>query len=362
VCNNTVSYQREPSISIMPKLNHSQVHQIVAIIFSLFFSVTGFSQVTDARFAPSDDYSIDEAFFKLPPGRSVGATSGLGIHPDGSAFWVFDRCGAQDCRGSDLAPIMKFDREGNHLFSFGANLFQRPHGLSVDRDGNVWVTDDVGSRDIDTVSQAKGHQVFKFSPEGELLMTLGSPGIPGDGPDTFNMPSAVVVAPNGDIFVGDGHGPRSNARIVKFNSRGDYLMTWGSFGEGLHQFHTPHALSMDSAGRLFVGDRGNDRVLIFDQSGNFLDEWKQFGRPSGMFIDDNDLLYVADSSSSNTPQSNLGFEEGIRVGSVRDGRIILFIKDTDASGSQEGVTADSDGNIYGSLTAGMALRKYSLSQ
>ena len=346
----------------MPKLNHSQVHQIVAIIFSLFFSVTGFSQVTDARFAPSDDYSIDEAFFKLPPGRSVGATSGLGIHPDGSAFWVFDRCGAQDCRGSDLAPIMKFDREGNHLFSFGANLFQRPHGLSVDRDGNVWVTDDVGSRDIDTVSQAKGHQVFKFSPEGELLMTLGSPGIPGDGPDTFNMPSAVVVAPNGDIFVGDGHGPRSNARIVKFNSRGDYLMTWGSFGEGLHQFHTPHALSMDSAGRLFVGDRGNDRVLIFDQSGNFLDEWKQFGRPSGMFIDDNDLLYVADSSSSNTPQSNLGFEEGIRVGSVRDGRIILFIKDTDASGSQEGVTADSDGNIYGSLTAGMALRKYSLSQ
>ena len=346
----------------MPKLNHSQVHQIVAVIFSLFFSVTGFSQVTDARFAPSDDYSIDEAFFKLPPGRSVGATSGLGIHPDGSAFWVFDRCGAQDCRGSDLAPIMKFDREGNHLFSFGANLFQRPHGLSVDRDGNVWVTDDVGSRDIDTVSQAKGHQVFKFSPEGELLMTLGSPGIPGDGPDTFNMPSAVVVAPNGDIFVGDGHGPRSNARIVKFNSRGDYLMTWGSFGEGLHQFHTPHALSMDSAGRLFVGDRGNDRVLIFDQSGNFLDEWKQFGRPSGMFIDDNDLLYVADSSSSNTPQSNLGFEEGIRVGSVRDGRIILFIKDTDASGSQEGVTADSDGNIYGSLTAGMALRKYSLSQ
>ena len=362
MCNNTVSYQREPSISIMPKLNHSQVHQIVAVIFSLFFSVTGFSQVTDARFAPSDDYSIDEAFFKLPPGRSVGATSGLGIHPDGSAFWVFDRCGAQDCRGSDLAPIMKFDREGNHLFSFGANLFQRPHGLSVDRDGNVWVTDDVGSRDIDTVSQAKGHQVFKFSPEGELLMTLGSSGIPGDGPDTFNMPSAVVVAPNGDIFVGDGHGPRSNARIVKFNSRGDYLMTWGSFGEGLHQFHTPHALSMDSAGRLFVGDRGNDRVLIFDQSGNFLDEWKQFGRPSGMFIDDNDLLYVADSSSSNTPQSNLGFEEGIRVGSVRDGRIILFIKDTDASGSQEGVTADSDGNIYGSLTAGMALRKYSLSQ
>jgi sugar lactone lactonase YvrE len=232
----------------------------------------------------------------------------------------------------------------------------------VDRDGNVWVTDDVGSRDIDTVGEGKGHQVFKFSPEGELLMTLGKPGVPGEGPETFNMPSAVFIAPNGDIFVGDGHGPRSNARIVKFNSRGDYLMTWGSSGESPNQFHTPHALAMDSAGRLFVGDRGNDRVLIFDQSGNILEEWKQFGRPSGMFIDDNDLLYVADSSSSNTPQTNPGFEEGIRVGHVSDGRITLFIEDTDANGSQEGVVADSDGNIYGSLTAGMALRKYSISK
>ena len=346
----------------MPKLNKTDSWQILAAMFSFVFSVTAFSQVTDARFTPSDDYIIDETFFKLPPGRSIGATSGLAIHPNGSSFWIFDRCGATDCQGSTLAPIMKFDREGNHLLSFGANLFQRPHGLTVDRDGNVWVTDDVGSPDIDTVGEGKGHQVFKFSPEGELLMTLGSPGISGNGPDTFNMPSAVLVAPGGDIFVGDGHGPRSNARIVKFNSRGHYLMTWGSFGEGPNQFHTPHALAMDSAGRLFVGDRGNKRVLIFDQSGNFLDEWKQFGRPSGMFIDDNDLLYVADSSSSNTAQSNPDFEEGIRVGNVRDGRVILFIQDPDVSGSQEGVVADSDGNIYGSLTAGMALRKYSLSK
>jgi len=343
----------------MPKLHNANIRQLLAAMFSLVFSVAGFSQVTDARFTPSGDYSIDESFFKLPPSRSIGATSGLAIHPDGSSFWVFDRCGGEDCRGSDLASIMRFDSEGNHLLSFGANLFQRPHGLFVDRDGNVWVTDDVGSRDIDTVGEAKGHQVFKFSPKGELLMTLGKPGISGDGPETFDMPSAVLVAPNGDIFVGDGHGPGSNARIVKFNSRGEYLMTWGSAGDRPHQFHTPHALAMDSAGRLFVGDRGNSRVLIFDQSGNFIDEWTQFGRPSGMFIDDNDLLYVADSSSSNTPRSNPGFEEGIRVGNVRDGRITLFIEDPDGNGSQEGVVADSEGNIYGSLTAGMALRKYS---
>ena len=346
----------------MTKLNKVHIQQTLAAALSLVFSVTAFSQLTDVRFVAEEDYSFDETFFKLPAGRTIGATSGLAIHPDGSSIWVYDRCGGSDCRGSNLAPIMQFDREGNHLLSFGANLFQRPHGLFVDRDGNVWVTDDVGSREIDTVSEGKGHQVFKFSPEGELLMTLGKPGIPGDGPDTFNMPSAVLVAPNGDIFVGDGHGPRSNARIVKFNSRGDFLMTWGSAGDGPNQFHTPHALAMDSAGRLFVGDRGNSRVLIFDQLGKFIDEWKQFGRPSGMFIDDNDRLYVADSSSSNTAQSNPGFEEGIRVGNVRDGRVMLFIQDPDASGSQEGVVADSDGNIYGSLTAGMALRKYSFSK
>lgn len=346
----------------MTKLNKVHIQQALAAALSLVFSVTAFSQLTDVRLVAEEDYSFDETFFKLPAGRTIGATSGLAIHPDGSSIWVYDRCGGSDCRGSNLAPIMQFDREGNHLLSFGANLFQRPHGLFVDRDGNVWVTDDVGSREIDTVSEGKGHQVFKFSPEGELLMTLGKPGIPGDGPDTFNMPSAVLVAPNGDIFVGDGHGPRSNARIVKFNSRGDFLMTWGSAGDGPNQFHTPHALAMDSAGRLFVGDRGNSRVLIFDQLGKFIDEWKQFGRPSGMFIDDNDLLYVADSSSSNTAQSNPGFEEGIRVGHVRDGEIILFIEDTDSNGSQEGVTADSDGNIYGSLTGGMALRKYPQSE
>ena len=346
----------------MTKLNKVHIQQTLAAALSLVFFVTAFSQLTDVRFVAEEDYSFDETFFKLPAGRTIGATSGLAIHPDGSSIWVYDRCGGSDCRGSNLAPIMQFDREGNHLLSFGANLFQRPHGLFVDRDGNVWVTDDVGSREIDTVSEGKGHQVFKFSPEGELLMTLGKPGIPGDGPDTFNMPSAVLVAPNGDIFVGDGHGPRSNARIVKFNSRGDFLMTWGSAGDGPNQFHTPHALAMDSAGRVFVGDRGNSRVLIFDQLGKFIDEWKQFGRPSGMFIDDNDLLYVADSSSSNSAQSNPGFEEGIRVGHVRDGEIILFIEDTDSDGSQEGVTADSDGNIYGSLTGGMALRKYPQSE
>ena len=113
---------------------------------------------------------------------------------------------------------------------------------------------------------------------------------------------------------------------------------------------------MDSRGRLFVGDRGNSRIQIFDQDGQFLEEWRQFGRPSGVFIDRNDTLYVADHQSN--PQINPGFTPGIRVGSIRDGKVTAFIPEPAAEPSQEGVAADAAGNIYGSLTGGMALRKY----
>jgi sugar lactone lactonase YvrE len=187
-------------------------------------------------------------------------------------------------------------------------------------------------------------------------MTLGKPGIAGSGPDTFNQPSQVLVAPNGDIFVGDGHGGNSNARIVKFSKDGTFIKTWGKKGTGPGEFEAPHALGMDSRGRLFVADRGNNRLQIFDQEGTFLEEWKQFGRPSGLFIDKNDMVYVADSQSSE--QTNPGWKKGIRIGSAKDGKVIAFIPDPDPEGSQEGVAADTKGIVYGSLTGGMAVKKY----
>ena len=305
---------------------------------------------------PGDSYSLDQAYFQFPSERTIGSTAGLAIHPDGSSIWVFDRCGANNCVGSDLAPIMQFDLTGKLLQSFGANLFVRPHGNHVDSEGNIWVTDGEGPNGEDPRRDGKGHQVFKFSPQGEILMTLGKAGIPGEGPDEFNQPSSVYVAANGDIFVGDGHGGRSNARIVKFSAAGEFIMSWGKRGTGPGEFETPHALAMDSRGRLFVGDRGNNRVQIFDQDGAFLEQWSQFGRPSGIYIDGNDMLYVTDSSSS--PRNNPGFERGIRIGSVADGVVVTFIDDPDANGTQEGVVADAAGNVYGSLTGGMALRKY----
>lgn len=296
-------------------------------------------------------YVLDRGFFKLPADRPTGSTAGIAIDPDGRSLWVFDRCGASSCVGSTLAPIMHFDARGRLLTSFGANLFVRPHGIHVDTDGNVWVADGEGPDGIDPRRDGKGHQVFEFSPTGEVLMTLGTAGVAGDGPNEFNQPSDVVVAPNGDIFVADGHGGESNARIVKFAPDGTFIATWGRRGTAPGEFNTPHALAIDSRGRLFVGDRGNGRIQIFDQDGRYLDQWSQFGDPSGIYIDDRDMLYVAGSLT--------GEGAGIRIGSVTDGRVIEYIADpSPGRSSQEGVTVDAAGNIFSSLTVGMALRKY----
>jgi len=306
--------------------------------------------------AQQNAYRTITDHFKLPEGRTIGSTVGITIDRDGSSVWVFERCGANNCVGSTVAPILKFDASGKAVKTFGAGMFIRPHGIHIDRDGNLWVTDGEGPDGKDPRRNGKGHQVFKLNQDGKVLMTLGKAGVAGDGPDTFNMPSAVLIAPNGDIFVGDGHGGASNARVLKFSKDGRLIKTWGKRGSAPGDFETPHSLAMDSRGRLFVGDRENNRIQIFDQDGTFLEEWKQFGRPSGIFIDRNDMLYAADHQSD--AKTNPGFRKGITIGSARDGKVTAFILDPDPNGSQEGVAVDASGNIYGSLTGGMALKKY----
>ena len=306
--------------------------------------------------AQQHTYKTIADHFKMPDGRKVGSTAGITIDRDGSSVWVFERCGGNNCVGSGVAPILKFDASGKVVKSLGAGMFIRPHGIHIDRDGNIWVTDGEGPDGKDPRRNGKGHQVFKMNQDGKVLMTLGKAGVAGDGPDTFNMPSAVLIAPNGDIFVGDGHGGDSNARMLKFSKDGKLIKTWGKRGGAPGDFATPHTLAMDSRGRLFVGDRENNRVQIFDQDGKFIEEWKQFGRPSGIFIDRNDMLYVADHQSDAT--TNPGFRKGITIGSAKDGKVTAFSLDPDPMGSQEGVAVDASGNIYGSLTGGMALKKY----
>jgi DNA-binding beta-propeller fold protein YncE len=308
----------------------------------------GIAQGVNPNAAPNP-YTVDEGWAKLPQGRAWGAAVGVDIDRDGKSVWVFDRCAtADDCSGSNLAPIQKFDVSGRLVASFGAGMFNYPHGLFVDRDDNVWVSDG-------RAKNGKGHTVMKFSPDGKLLMTLGKPGVAGDGPDTFNGPSDILIARNGDIFVADGHGGETNARIVKLSKDGKFIKTWGKKGLAPGEFDSPHGLAMDSAGRLFVADRSNSRIQIFDQDGKFLVEWKQFGRPSGVFINKNDIIYVADSQSNE--KNNPGFKQGIRIGSVKDGKVTAFIPWSETN-TLEGVAADDQGNVYGGYTNTLNFRRF----
>ena len=300
---------------------------------------------------------------ELPDGREWGATSAIYPANDGRHIWVAERCGANLCVGSDVDPVLLFDLEGNLVRSFGAGLIAWPHGIFVDADDNVWIADAVGYA---PVPDGWGHVVYKFSPEGELLMTLGRKGVAGDGKDTFRKPNDVVVAPDGTIFVADGHGSGpdapANNRIVKFAPDGTYLMEFGMPGGDDGELDEPHAIAMDSKGRLFVGDRANSRVQIFDQDGNHLDTWTQFGRPSGLYIDADDILYVADSESN--ARRNAGWKRGIRIGSVEDGFVDAFIPDPepnqDESGTSgaEGVAVDAEGNVYGAEVGPRQVVKY----
>jgi sugar lactone lactonase YvrE len=303
-------------------------------------------------------YRAVENWAKLPDGRKWGQTISVDIDRDGKSIWVFERCGGTTCDGSDVAPILKIDPSGNVAKGFGAGMFVFPHGLKVDRDGNIWVTDGRGKG-------GKGHQVFKLSPEGKVLMTLGKAGVSGDGPDAFNSPSDILIAPNGDIFVADGHGGDTNARVVKLSKDGTFIKAWGKKGAGPGEFNVPHRLAMDSSGRLFVADRSNSRIQIFDQDGKFLAEWKQFGRPSGVFIDKNDVIYVADSESNNT--QNPGFKRGLRIGSAKDGKVTALIPDPEPAkegsgpgtgSAAEGVAADAEGNVYGAEVDARKLMRY----
>jgi len=302
-------------------------------------------------------YRTIEGWFKLPAGRPWGSSSAIDIAPDGKSVWIAERCGANTCVGSNVDPILHFDENGKLIKSFGAEMFIFPHGMFVDKQGNVWVTDGQGK-------DGKGHQIFKFSPEGKVLMTLGKAGVGGGGTDEFNMPSDVIVAPNGDIFVADGHGPKSNARMMKFDKNGKFIKTWGKMGTGPGDFDQPHALAFDSKGRLFVADRSNNRIQIFDQDGKFLEEWKQFSRPSGLFIDKNDVLYVADSESKDAEGygHNPGWQRGIRIGNIRDTTPKGFIPEpthgTGPTSGAEGVAVDAAGHIYGAEVLSKSVKRY----
>ena len=313
-------------------------------------------------------YGAEAMWGDLPGDRIWGAISAVFPSPDGN-LWTAERCGQNYCGDRpEVAMVVLFTPEGEVVRSFGAGLISWPHGMFVDHEGNVWITDACGFNSR-CLEYGMGHQVIKFSPEGEELMRLGERAVAGTGDGQFDSPSDVLVAPSGDIFVADGHGSEGNNRIVRFSAAGDFLMSFGETGAGPGQFRDPHALAMDSQGRLFVGDRGNNRIQIFDQEGSFLEEWLQFGRPSGIFITADDTIHVADSES--TSSANPGFGRGIRIGSARDGSVRYYLPDDvsdvepgeePVTSGPEGVAVDAQGGVYGGEVRQRMIRKFTMTQ
>ena len=226
--------------------------------------------------AQDNPYRLEAGWAKYPTGRTWGSTLGVEVDRAGNV-WAFERCGARDCSDSKLETIFQFDRNGNIVKSFGGDMFVFPHGVALDREGNVYVTD-------------------------------------ADGKN----------------------------------------------GKDRGEFDGFHAIALDSQGRVFVGDRGNGLIKIFDAEGNLLDEWKQFGRPSGLYIDAADNIYVTDSQSD--AKRNPGVRRGIRVGSAKDGSVRALIPGVgpapDKESVPEGVAADAAGVIYGAETSAANLLKY----
>lgn len=329
--------------------------KFTAVIVATSFLASAQSDVVPVNDLPNP-YQPGASWGALPNGRQWGAVTAVDVDRDGRSIWVLERCGGESCTDPSVRPILKLDSAGRVQTSFGEGQFLMPHGLHIDREGNVWVTDASDG----TPAATRGHQVFKFAPDGRLLMTLGQAGVAGAGPDTFNRPSDVLVASNGDIFVADGHRGDSNDRIVKFSKDGRFLKTWGRKGSAPGEFDLPHSLAMDSQGRLFVADLWNHRIQIFDQDGRFLAAWTQFGQPGGLFIDRDDVLYVADSLSGR--ERHPGWTRGIRIGSARNGAVTAFIPDptpeVDPITAPEAVAADVGGNIYGAVVPARQLLRY----
>lgn len=291
-------------------------------------------------------YGPPEHQWASPPSGQWGSTAGIERGPHGE-IWAIDRCGANSCDGSDKAPIVQLDMDtGKAIKAIGAGLFVFPHGLHVDRGGNVWVTDGAISKD-----GSKGLTVTKLSPEGKVLLTLGTPGQRGNDETHFQSPSDVITAPNGDIFVTDGHAPIMpfipaglNMRVMKFNKDGKFIAQWGKAGAGKSEFNNPHAMAFDRSGRLFVADRANNRIQIFSQGGKFIAEWKQFGRPSGFYVT-GDRLYAIDADSTEAIHPG-GWKKGVWIGSISQAKADAFVPD-DAAG--EGVVIAPNGNMYGAV-------------
>lgn len=332
----------------------------VAALASTAFLATAHAQASGPQLSCVNDapnpYTLVTGWANTPRPWSHPLAVDVDAHDN---LWVFDRCEEAGCAASNASPVFQLSPSGKTIRNFGAALFVFPHGIAADKDGGVWAVDG-------DVKDGKGNQVIKLGPDGKVVVRLGAAG-QGTGSkalDTFDQPTGVAIARNGDVFVSEGHTPGfGNSRIVKFDKHGTFIKTFATLGSGHGQLRGPHAIALDSRDRLFVADRHNSRVVIFDRDGRFVAAWKQFGRPSGIAVK-HDVLYTIDSQSSDDPKSpnyNPGCKMGIRVGSVKNGRVTAFVPPPVADKAlqpPEGITVDSRGVIYAAAQQQSDVKKY----
>lgn len=293
-------------------------------------------------------YTLVDNWPRLPDGFNMGNPTGIDIDTNQNIF-VFCRAGRT---WSELMPdsfisrktILMLDREsGKILDCWGSGMFIMPHGLTVDNHNNIWVTD-VGL-----------HQVFKFTHDGRLLMKLGIEKVAGNDSLHFNLPTDVAVAPDGSFYVSDGYG---NSRVVKFSSGGRFLFSWGSKGDKPGEFNLPHAIDLDSEGNVYVADRENRRIQKFDAGGKFLRQWQDsgFGKMYALALDRRNRLTGVDYFSDSMPRGS-----DILVFDANGDMAAQFGKSGHYSGPvcrYHDVAVDRGGNIYASDILGNVVQKF----
>ena len=241
----------------------------------LMSSLMSISAVAQTAPPPPLDYVVVADSFSLPSGMTFGGTSGVAINSKGHIFVLH--------RGPN--PLMEFDADGKFLRALGDGLFDRPHGLRIDAQDNIWTTD------------ARSHVVYKFSPEGRILLVLGVRETAGEMHSyghlrLFNEPNDMAFGPQGEIFVVQGHG-RGEPKVIKFDKDGNFIKAWGKKGTGAGEFDIAHSIAIDAQGLLYVADRNNQRIQVFDADGTYLRESKHPGTPCGLFIDRDQNLWLA---------------------------------------------------------------------
>jgi len=220
--------------------------------------------------APLLDYVAVANPLPVPDAAAMGASSDVAFDAKGHLYVL--------SRGTK--PLTEFDENGKFIRAFGDGLFTRSHGIRIDKDGNIWVTD-VGA-----------HTVMKLSPQGEVLLTLGTKGKAGEwneaaGSQLFNEPNDIVFGANGDLFITQGHTPgagKGDPRVLKFDKNGKFIKTWGGKGTEPGKFDVAHGIAIDAKGLLWVTDRENQRIQIFDQDGKYIREVKYAGLPCSLDI------------------------------------------------------------------------------